>query len=84
MVRAVEQEQESYRTKLFNFKGMFEMTGKHTKSMSVDGASTLESSEEASSKGGSKSSNDEHGVPRSKVSKEEIAAKEARDKLLQG
>ncbi|GAU10994.1 hypothetical protein TSUD_112870 [Trifolium subterraneum] len=37
MVRAGEQDQESYRSKLFNFRGMFDNNpGKHAKSLSVD------------------------------------------------
>lgn len=89
MVRAGEQEQQSYRTKLFNFRGMFESTGRHTKSLSIESASTLDPTPSptedgaASSKSqGSKPLND---VPKARIiSKEEIAAKEAKEKLLQG
>ncbi|KAK2654811.1 hypothetical protein Ddye_014667 [Dipteronia dyeriana] len=45
MVRAVEQEQETYRSRLFNFRGMNEGTataGRHAKSLSVESASKLE------------------------------------------
>ena len=89
MVRAVEQEQESYRSKLFNFRGMFESTGRHTKSLSVETASKLDPVEDdgaASSRSqGSKPLNESEKIPKPRVmSKEEIAAKEAVDKLLQG
>ncbi|KAK7261810.1 hypothetical protein RIF29_28131 [Crotalaria pallida] len=89
MVRAGEQEQqEGYRSKLFNFRGMFESTGRHTKSLSVESASSLDATTSptedgaASSKSqGSKQVND---VPKARViSKEEIAAKEAKERLLQ-
>ncbi|XP_027344561.1 rop guanine nucleotide exchange factor 12-like isoform X2 [Abrus precatorius] len=89
MVRAVEQEQEGYRSRLFNFKGMFDNTGRHAKSMSVESASTLDPSpsEEdplSSRSHGSKSLNDVDKVAKPKVmSKEEIAAKEAKEKLMQ-
>ncbi|OIW03812.1 hypothetical protein TanjilG_30088 [Lupinus angustifolius] len=79
MVRAGEQEQEGNRSKLFNFRGMFENTGRHTKSLSVESANTLDPTpiEDSSKSQGS-------NVPKARViSKEEIAAKEARDKLLQ-
>ncbi|XP_031385332.1 rop guanine nucleotide exchange factor 12 [Punica granatum] len=36
MVRALEQEQESYRSRLFHFKGMHDAPGRHVKSISVD------------------------------------------------
>jgi len=89
MVKATEQEHEGYRSKLFNFKGMFENTGRHTKSLSVESATTLDPapSEEdpASSRSqGSKPLNDHDKVPKPKVNKEEIVAKEAKDKLVQG
>lgn len=38
MVRALEQEQESYRSRLFHFRGMHNTPGCHTKSLSVDQA----------------------------------------------
>lgn len=89
MVRALEQEQESYRSKLFHFKGMFENTGRHAKSLSIESASKLDPTEEdpvSSRSQGSKPLNDsEKGSrPRLMISKEEIAAKEAKEKLLQG
>ncbi|XP_022777169.1 rop guanine nucleotide exchange factor 12-like [Durio zibethinus] len=42
MVRALEQEQESYRSRLFHFRGMHENTGRHAKSLSIESASVLE------------------------------------------
>jgi len=89
MVRAGEQEQEGYRAKLFNFRGIFEGTGRHTKSLSVDTATILEPTEDgaASSRSqGSKPLNDlDNIIPKVRViSKEEIAVKEAKEKLLQG
>ncbi|OMO54064.1 Plant specific Rop nucleotide exchanger, PRONE [Corchorus capsularis] len=46
MVRAIEQEQESYRSRLFNFRGMRgggdNNNGRHAKSLSVESASMLE------------------------------------------
>ncbi|KAK7389553.1 hypothetical protein VNO78_24697 [Psophocarpus tetragonolobus] len=84
-----EQEQEGYRSKLFHFKGMFENTGRHTKSLSIESATTLDPSppeeEPTSSRSqGSKPLNDQDKVPKPKTCKEEIAAKEAIDKLVQG
>lgn len=89
MVRAGEQEQEGYKAKLFNFRGIFEGTGRHTKSLSVDTATILEPTEDgaASSRSqGSKPLNDlDNIIPKVRViSKEEIAVKEAKEKLLQG
>ncbi|KAL1340561.1 hypothetical protein HN51_026919 [Arachis hypogaea] len=46
MVKALEQEHESYKSKLFHFKGMFENTGRHTKSLSIESASKLDVTEE--------------------------------------
>lgn len=89
MVRAGEQEQEGYKAKLFNFRGIFEGTGRLTKSLSVDTATVLEPTEDgaASSRSqGSKPLNDlDNIIPKVRViSKEEIAVKEAKEKLLQG
>ncbi|KAJ1388774.1 PRONE domain [Sesbania bispinosa] len=86
MVRALEQEQESYRSRLFNFKGMFENTGRHTKSLSIESASKLDPSEEdpvSSKSQGSKPQNDADKISKSRTIKEEIAAKEAKEKLMQ-
>ncbi|KAL2338068.1 hypothetical protein Fmac_012514 [Flemingia macrophylla] len=90
MVKAMEQEHESYRSKLFNFKGIFESAGRHTKSLSVETASTLDPSpppeEEipvSSRSAGSKPLNDLDKAPKPKITKEEVAAKEAKDKILQ-
>ena len=38
MVKAMEQEQESLRSRLFHFKGMLENTRSHTKSLSIKSA----------------------------------------------
>lgn len=89
MVRAVEQDQENPRSKLFNFRGMFENTGRHAKSLSVDTGTRLDPTAEdgaASSRSqGSRPINDLDKVPKARIiSKEEIAAKEAKEKLLQG
>jgi len=89
MVRAGEQEQEGYRTKLFTFKGIFEGTGRHTKSLSVDIATELEPTEDGAassrSQGSKPLNNDADKIPKARtVTKEEMAAKEAREKLLQG
>ncbi|KAK7335933.1 hypothetical protein VNO80_28078 [Phaseolus coccineus] len=87
MVLAGEQEQEGYKTKLFTFRGIFEGAGRHTKSLSVDTATELDPVEDgaASSRSqGSKPLNDSDRIPKARtVSKEEMAAKEAREKLLQ-
>ncbi|KAI4329242.1 hypothetical protein L6164_021530 [Bauhinia variegata] len=75
MVRAVEQEQESYTSRLFNFRGMFDSGGRHTKSLSVESASQLEAVED-----------DQGSSPKSKfVTREEKenAIKEIREKLMQ-
>lgn len=89
MVKALEKEQESYRSKLFHFKGMFDSTGRHTKSLSIESANKLEASEEdpvSSRSQGSRPLNDlDKGPIRPRVvSKEEIEAKEIKEKLLQG
>ncbi|KAL5756075.1 hypothetical protein ACOSP7_020500 [Xanthoceras sorbifolium] len=42
MVRATEQEQESYKSRLFNFKGLNEGPTRHAKSLSIESASKLE------------------------------------------
>lgn len=84
MVRALEQEQENYKSKLFHFKGMYENTGRHTKSLSIESASTLDPTKDddlvSSRSQGSKPLHDS----KSRTIKEEIAAKEAKEKLLQG
>jgi hypothetical protein len=91
MVRAGEQDQESYRSKLFNFRGMFDSGGRHAKSLSVDTGSTMDLNQPiedgaASSRSqGSKPLSDTDKIPKAKVvTKEEIAAKEVKDKLLLG
>ncbi|KAE9585872.1 hypothetical protein Lal_00009794 [Lupinus albus] len=80
MVRVGEQEQEGYRSKMLNFRGMFEITGRNTKSMSVESANILDpiSIEDGTASSKNQGSNN---VPKARViSKEEIAAKE---RLLQ-
>ncbi|XVE88885.1 hypothetical protein DITRI_Ditri19aG0104600 [Diplodiscus trichospermus] len=42
MGRAPEQEQETFMSRLFNFRGTHESTGRHTKSLSVESGSRLE------------------------------------------
>ena len=88
MVKAMEQEQESLRSRLFHFKGMLENTRSHTKSLSIKSAGALDPSpleeEPVSSRSqGSKALNDLDKVPRPRKSKEEIVAKEAKDKIVQ-
>ncbi|XP_004506840.1 rop guanine nucleotide exchange factor 12-like isoform X1 [Cicer arietinum] len=88
MVKTLEQEQENCKSKLFNFKGMFENTGRHTKSLSIESASTLDPIEDdpsSSRSQGSKPLHDSEKVlpNKSRTIKEEIAAKEAKDKLIQ-
>ncbi|KAK7271919.1 hypothetical protein RJT34_28193 [Clitoria ternatea] len=89
MVRAGEQqEQEGNRSKLFNFRGTLDNTARRTKSLSVETTGALDPTTEdgaASSRSqGSKPLSDSEKIPKPRVpSKEEIAAKEARDKLLQ-
>lgn len=88
MVLAGEQEQEGHKTKLFTFRGIFEGAGRHTKSLSVDTATELDPIEDgaASSRSqGSRPLTDSDKIPKARtVSKEEMAAKEAKEKLLQG
>jgi len=89
MVQAGEQEQEGgSRAKLFSLKGVFEGAGRHSKSLSIDTAKQLEPTEDgaASSRSqGSKPLNDSDKVPKTKMlTKEELAAKESKDKILQG
>lgn len=66
MVRALEEEQENYRSRLFHFRGMYENAGGHAKSMSVDsGGSALDAVDdddndrEATRSQGSRSLNDQ-------------------------
>ncbi|KAL5160398.1 Rop guanine nucleotide exchange factor 12 [Glycine soja] len=67
---------------------MFENTGRHTKSLSIESASALDPSpseeEPVSSRSqGSKPLNVLDKVPRPRISREEIVAKEAKDKMVQ-
>lgn len=100
MVRALEQEQENYRSRLFHFKGMYENAGRHTKSLSIESASALGSEDEwAPPKSqGAKPLTDsdkqqpgsvfnrtnDKGPKSSRLNRDEIAIKEARDKLIAG
>ncbi|XP_015867684.3 rop guanine nucleotide exchange factor 12 [Ziziphus jujuba] len=90
MVRALEQEQENYRSRLFHFKGMYENASRHTKSLSIESASALTCSEDDAMSTRSQGSDKQHigsgfhrndKGPKSRLKQEEIAAKEARDKL---
>ncbi|KAK7255395.1 hypothetical protein RIF29_28804 [Crotalaria pallida] len=85
MVRPpLEQEQESYRSKLFHFKGIYENTGRHTKSLSIESASHFDPPEEdAVSSSRSQGPKFLHDSRPRMISKEEIAAKEAKEKLMQ-
>lgn len=99
MVRALEQEQENYRSRLFHFKGMYENASRHTKSLSIESASALGCSDDdamsARSHGakplsdpdkqqiGSALHRNDKG-PKTRLRQEEMAAKEARDKLNAG
>jgi hypothetical protein len=91
MVRALEQEQENYKSKLFHFKGMFDNTGRHSKSLSIESASSLDPTPEddivSSRSQGSKPlhHDPERALPnKSRTIKEEIVAKEAKEKHMQG
>ncbi|KAK6268047.1 hypothetical protein QUC31_012207 [Theobroma cacao] len=93
MVRALEQEQENYRSRLFHFRDMNENTGRHAKSLSIESASRLEEAgmgeEVAVRSQGSRTQNDllslnrgDRGL-RSRIGKEEMAAAfQAREKQL--
>ncbi|WJX42882.1 Rop guanine nucleotide exchange factor 12 [Trifolium repens] len=90
MVRALEQEQENYKSKLFHFKGMFDNTGRHSKSLSIESASSLDPTPEddivSSRSQGSKPlhHDPERALPnKSRTIKEEIVAKEAKEKHVQ-
>ncbi|XP_028756136.1 rop guanine nucleotide exchange factor 12 isoform X1 [Neltuma alba] len=80
------EEQETYRSKLFNFKGMFDLPGRHAKSLSVESASILDPTEEASSRGSNPDNQIGNALDRrmrSQKIREEQAIKEVREKLLQ-
>ncbi|XP_022720985.1 rop guanine nucleotide exchange factor 12-like isoform X2 [Durio zibethinus] len=87
MVRALEQEQESYISRLFHFRGMNENTGRHAKSLSIESASRLEEgaldeevavrSQPSRPPNDLPSSNRNDKALRSSLSKEEIAAYQA-------
>ncbi|KAM1412596.1 hypothetical protein ACFXTO_025304 [Malus domestica] len=81
MVRALEEEEEDYKSRLYHFKGMHENTGRHTKSLSIDSATVLEFQDD-DKKASSRSSNGAQGS-KSQLSKEEAAAREAREKQQQ-
>lgn len=102
MVRALEQEQENYRSRLFHFKGMYENAGRHTKSLSIESASALgcseddwppprsqcgkrlNESEKQQAAGSLFSRSNDKGPKSSRLNRDDIAAKEARDKLIAG
>lgn len=83
MAKVIEQDQQSYKSRLFHFKGMFENTGRHTKSLSIDSVSNLECPREDLEK-----HQIANGVTRydtAQTAKEEFAAlKEAKDKMVAG
>ncbi|KAM1017091.1 hypothetical protein ACFX13_047424 [Malus domestica] len=82
MVRALEEEEEEdYKSRLYHFKGMYENTGRHAKSLSIESATALEFQDD-DKKASSRSSNGAQG-PKSRLSKEEAAAREAREKQQQ-
>ncbi|CAL9010067.1 unnamed protein product [Prunus brigantina] len=72
MVRALEEEEDNYKSRLYHFKGMHENTGRHTKSLSVESATALEFQDD--DKKGSRS-NGAQGS-KSRLSKEEDEARE--------
>jgi hypothetical protein len=81
MVRALEQEQENCKSKLFHFKGMFDNTGRHSKSLSIESASSLDHTPEDKPL----HHDPERALPnKSRTIKEEIVAKEAKEKHMQG
>ncbi|XP_021298633.1 rop guanine nucleotide exchange factor 12 [Herrania umbratica] len=93
MVRALEQEQENYRSRLFHFRDMNENTGRHAKSLSIESATRLEEAgmgeEVAVRSQGSRTQNDLQSLNRgdrglrSRMGKEEMAAAfQAREKQL--
>ena len=71
-----EQEKQSYKSRLFNFKGMFESNGRHAKSLSIESASALDPTND--------NSLEQNNDTKERMSREDIAVKEVRDKLLQG
>ncbi|XP_009338043.2 rop guanine nucleotide exchange factor 12-like [Pyrus x bretschneideri] len=81
MVRALEEEEEDYKSRLYHFKGMHENAGRHTKSLSIESATVLEFQDD-DKKASSRSSNGAQGS-KSQLSKEEAAAREAREKQQQ-
>ena len=89
MVRAGEQDQECNRPKLFNFRGMFDNNGRHAKSLSVDTATVIDQNKlaedgAASSRSQGSKPLDTDKIPKARsISREEIANKEAKEKLLQ-
>ncbi|XVE52082.1 hypothetical protein DITRI_Ditri02bG0092500 [Diplodiscus trichospermus] len=93
MGRGNEKDQENYRSRLFNFWGTNENTGRHAKSLSIDGASRLEEAnldeEVAVRSQGSRPPNDLQSknkndkAQRSRQMEEEMAAAlQAREKQL--
>ncbi|KAI4355630.1 hypothetical protein L6164_004382 [Bauhinia variegata] len=86
MVRATEQEQESQKSRLFNFKGIFDGGGRHTKSLSVESSSQLETKEDDTASTriqGSKSLNEPSKTNLMTKEEKELAIKEVKEKLTQ-
>ncbi|KAI9109549.1 hypothetical protein K1719_019603 [Acacia pycnantha] len=71
------EEQDNYKSKLFNFKGIFDLQGRHAKSLSVESASILDPTDEASS-----TSQGSDRRLKSQKLRDEQAIKEVREKLL--
>ncbi|KAJ9190200.1 hypothetical protein P3X46_001427 [Hevea brasiliensis] len=82
MARALEQEQESLRSRLFHFKGMNENSGgRHVKSLSVDDSCSFEQLRDQSEKQQSASvSNGNEKDPKSRLSKDDAPVAQAKDK----
>ncbi|GAU13866.1 hypothetical protein TSUD_261930 [Trifolium subterraneum] len=90
MVRALEQEQENHKSKLLHFKGMFVHAARHSKSLSIESANTLNpTTEDDNVSSRSQGSKPLHHDPerahpnKSRTIREEIVAKEAKEKHVQ-
>ncbi|KAF3450740.1 hypothetical protein FNV43_RR06829 [Rhamnella rubrinervis] len=100
MVRALEEEQENYRSRLFHFRGMYENAGRHTKSLSIESASALGveddwappksqaakplTDSDKQQPGSLFNRSNDKGPKSSRLNRDEIAAKEVRDRLVAG
>ena len=82
MVRAIEDDQEGYKTRLHHLREMHETAGRHTKSLSFEASKALDEDGENGSQTPTESNGRGH---RSRKSLEEAAAaaKEAREKQQQ-